>query len=183
MKYDRTLMRVKSSIWRGRTSTQHLLPCTLEGNQKHIMFDAASILRSSSIGMIVIGAVTFLACSIIAAPYGRYSTARGWGFLVPAKLSWFIMESPNLLMPPLIYGYFGSPDCFNSRPNTVLLGMFLMHYFHRSIIYPLFRVNGRHHKATPVTVTILAFSYCSWNGFNQALALLVVNIYPWVVYS
>ena len=143
-----------------------------------IMYDAASVLRSSSFCMIIAGALTFIACSIIAAPYGRYNTAKGWGFLVPAKLSWFLMESPNLWMPPLVYGYIGSADRFNSRPNMFLLGMFLLHYFHRSIIYPIFRVDGRRHEPTPLSVTLLAFCYCSWNSYNQAVALLVVTEYP-----
>ena len=142
------------------------------------MFDAVNALQSSSVSMIIIGAVTFIACSIITAPYGRYSTDKGWGFLVPAKFSWFLMESPNLWIPPIIYFLFGSADCMNSRPNKVLLGMFFTHYFHRSIIYPLFRLSGRHHQPTPVSVTLLAFSYCTWNSATQALSLLVVNAYP-----
>ena len=32
----------------------------------------------------------------MAAPYGRYSTAQGWGPLVNARLAWVLMESPNL---------------------------------------------------------------------------------------
>ena len=142
------------------------------------MFDATIALRSSSISMVVVGAVTFIACSIITAPYGRYSTDKGWGFLVPAKLSWFLMESPNLWMPVIIYYYLGSTECFASRPNNILLIMFMTHYFHRSIIYPIFRLSGRHHQPTPVSVTLLAFLYCTWNSFTQALALLVVTIYP-----
>ena len=145
---------------------------------KCIMYDAAAVLRSSSICMIVAGATTFIACSIIAAPYGRYNTAKGWGFLVPAKLSWFLMESPNLWMPPLVYGCIGSADRLNSKQNKFLLGMFLLHYFQRSIIYPIFRVNGLRHEPTPVSVTLLAFCYCCWNSFNQAVALLVVTVYP-----
>ena len=142
------------------------------------MFDAISTLRSSSILMIVIGAVTFIACSVITAPYGRYSTDKGWGFLIPAKLSWFLMESPNLWMPVIIFNYFGSSDCFASIANKILLTMFIIHYIQRSIIYPVFRVCGKHHQPTPVSVTLLAFLYCTWNAFNQSLALLVVTVYP-----
>lgn len=142
------------------------------------MFDSVGALQSSSVSMIVIGAITFIACSIITAPYGRYSTDKGWGFLVPAKLSWCLMESPNLWIPPLIYSFLGSDTCLASRPNKVLLGMFLTHYFHRSIIYPVFRLSGRHHQPIPVSVMLLAFSYCTWNGCTQALSLLVVNVYP-----
>jgi len=132
----------------------------------------------SSISMIIIGTITFIACTFITAPYGRYSTDKGWGFLLPSKLSWFLMESPNLWLPPIIYSYMGSIECFSSGPNKILLGMFIIHYIQRSIIYPVFRISGKNHQPTPVSVTILAFTYCFWNGFTQSLSLLVVNVYP-----
>jgi hypothetical protein len=142
------------------------------------MFTAPSVLHSSSLIMVATGVITFIACGIITAPYGRYSSEKGWGFLVPAKLSWFLMESPNLWLPPLIYAYHGTSDCLRSRPNMILFGMFIIHYIHRSVIYPLFRVSGTYHQPIPVSVMLLAFSYCSWNSMTQALSLLVVNIYP-----
>lgn len=135
-------------------------------------------LSLSSIFMILIGFFTYLACNIITAPYGRYSTDRGWGFLVPAKLSWFFMESPNLWIPLIVYRYLGTKKCCDGLPNKVLTGMFIMHYIQRSIIYPVFRLKGTHHQPIPISISLLAYSFCSWNGTNQALSLLVVHSYP-----
>lgn len=132
----------------------------------------------SSVFMIIVGFITYLACHLITAPYGRYSTDQGWGLLVPAKLSWFFMESPNLWIPALVYSYLGTTKCCDGLANKILTGMFIMHYIQRSIIYPVFRLKGTHHQPTPISISLLAFSFCSWNGTNQALSLLVVHSYP-----
>jgi hypothetical protein len=136
--------------------------------------------------MIATGVVTFFFTLFVkTAPYGRYSTDKGWGPLVPAKLAWFIMESPNLFMPWLIaHFYLGHYSKLitvvtdTRLANGPLLLFYLFHYIHRDIIYPFVRINGAHHKPMPASVMMLAFAYCLWNGAVQSLALLVVHHYP-----
>ena len=143
--------------------------------------DLLSFLGWSMLGTAVF---TFFLTSQITAPYGKFQASKGWGMLVPARLSWFIMESPNLFMPMVIsYVYLGNWNSCYQRlqlhpANMCLFAMYQFHYIHRSIIYPLFRINGACHKPMPVSVMLMAFSYCMWNGALQSLALLEVVQYP-----
>ena len=128
--------------------------------------------------MIATGFVTFIVTLFISAPYGRYQATKGWGWLIPPQIAWMLMESPNLFMPFIIsFLYLGSWDGGYRRltvSNGFLFGMYQFHYIHRSIIYPLFRINTSHHKAMPISVMFMAFAYCIWNGALQSLSLLVV---------
>ena len=94
------------------------------------------------------------------APYGRYSTGKGWGPLINAKLAWVLMESPTIWVS-LIFGAGSSGrvtfdvdtpsidlwasaaphPCMKSLPNLILLAMFNFHYINRSFIFPL-RMRG-----------------------------------------
>lgn len=126
--------------------------------------------------MIITGGITYVACTYITAPYGRHVEKKGWGVMVPARLSWFFMESPNLWIPLYHYrnGQFHSFSC----AKWILLGLFLIHYIHRSILYPFFRVNGKYHQPLPISVPLLAFGYCSWNAVQQVLSLTSGQSYP-----
>ena len=72
---------------------------------------AETWLNVLSWGMILLSVVTFVLCTYIQAPYGRYTTAKGWGVQIPAKFSWFLMECPNLVLPAIVYIHYGSPAC------------------------------------------------------------------------
>ena len=126
--------------------------------------------------MVVTGFVTFGTTLLIKAPYGRYSTDKGWGVLLPARLSWFLMESPNLWVTMIVGLHFSNPQCTASTANMVLVGMFVLHYTNRAVLYPL-RMR-RDASPMPISVTALAFLYCCWNGTLQALSLIVVNPLP-----
>lgn len=141
-------------------------------------------LEVSSWGMVVIGAVTLIATLFITAPYGKFSKPTGWGVRLPARVTWMIMESPNIWIPFLLLQIIPANNALHSavqwqdvydlksHPNTVLLIMFLSHYIHRSLIFPLLLAQG---NPMPISVMFLAFGYCSWNGFNQAVSLLFIN--------
>ena len=129
----------------------------------------------SSVAMIVTGLVTFVACMLISAPYGRYTTSKGWGVQIPAKLAWILMESPNLWMPIVIYVYLSSQFII-TLPSCVLLCMFVSHYVNRTIIYPLRMPTDC--SEMPISVAWLAFTYCTWNSCTQVLSLCVVTSYP-----
>lgn len=141
-------------------------------------------LRMLGWSMVFTAMFTFGLTSCIAAPYGKFMASKGWGMLIPARLAWFVMESPNLFMPMIVsHGYLGSWDAGYQRlqhqhANRWLFTMYQLHYIHRSIIYPLFRINGICHKPMPLSVMLMAFSYCIWNGALQSLSLLVVVRYP-----
>jgi hypothetical protein len=141
-----------------------------------MFFNENTVLNSLSYSMIATGAVTYVACTYITAPYGRHVEKKGWGVMVPARLSWFVMESPNLSIPLYMYSR-GLLDDFSSV-KWILLSLFLMHYVQRSVVYPLFRVSGKYHQPLPISVPFLAFCYCSWNAVTQVLSLIFSGNYP-----
>ncbi len=135
-------------------------------------------LELSTWTMLITGLVTFVATLFISAPYGRYNDSKGWGFLIPARLAWIVMETPNVWIPLFFLFYWKNfCDAFHQSPvNKCLLGFFLCHYVHRSLVYP-FQKSAKD-APMPITVMMLAFFFCSWNGLQQSLALLNVHHYP-----
>ena len=128
------------------------------------------------IGMIVTSVLTFFATLFIAAPYGRFVTqSQAWGPQVPAKISWFLMESPNVWWSLAGLLSIGRQECLASTPNLVLLLCFTLHYINRSFIYPL-RI--RNPKPMPLSVPVMAFTFCSVNGYLQTRWLTSVHVYP-----
>lgn len=124
--------------------------------------------------MLVSAVLTFLGLSYFAAPYGKYSASKGFGPLVPAQLAWAFMECPNLWVSALVWFYrrnLGGAAIDNTM-NQVALFCFLLHYTNRSIIYPL-RMSASKTTPMPLSVMMAALVFCTWNGLNQALSLVV----------
>ena len=133
-----------------------------------------ALLHWLSVAMLVTALLTFVATSFIAAPYGRYSTSRGWGALLPAGAAWAVMESPNLWVPLLVHRLYGS-RVLGHLPNMLLLSMFYVHYVNRAVLYPLRVSRG---NPMPLSVCALASGFCCWNALIQSLHLIVVKEYP-----
>lgn len=134
----------------------------------------------SAWAMIATGIATVIATSLITAPYGKFMQSKGWGIMIPAKIAWLIMESPNVWMLIVLSASLPKSEVQSSLlrsslPHQVFAGLFLLHYIHRDIIFPLFLSRG---NPMPFTVMFLAFSYCSWNSFNQFMYLLFFMNYP-----
>ena len=125
--------------------------------------------------MIIAAVGTFLGLSFFAAPYGKYSSTKGWGPLVPAQIAWSVMESPNLWISIIVYfyrHYLSVGSAIDNLPNKIAMFCFLLHYINRSIIYPL-RMSSNKATQMPASVMLAAFVFCSWNGFNQSAALIL----------
>lgn len=59
--------------------------------------------------------------------YGRYHSASGW--VVPAKVAWFLQELPAFLCPLLLLVL--TSHEVSTAGMYILVGMFGLHYFHR----------------------------------------------------
>lgn len=120
--------------------------------------------------MFLVGAI---AAVRYAASAGRVSGYGGrWadgvvGATVSSRAGWLVMESPAFVVPLLIAGVAPRPDAFRHLPNRVALGLLLLHYFHRSFVFPL------RHRGSPMAVVNVFFAacFCAGNGAAQAAAL------------
>ena len=109
---------------------------------------------------ILIALIVHVTMFYVTAPFGRH-TSEKWGLLIDNKLGWLLMELPSLL----IMAYY---LCWGSRSFSsyawVLFGLWILHYFHRSLIYPL-RI-----KATPKKMPLMiAMSAILFNLVNASL--------------
>lgn len=144
---------------------------------KTISMDEAAFVRFSAWTMIALAILVFVATlGFISAPYGRYGATSTSsllsGFKLPAKLSWFIMESPTLWACFSFY-YFGLITCQKHVP-IILYSFFIIHYTHRAVIFPYRMKAG---APMPLFVMMSALFYCSWNGLMQAVYFLRVATY------
>jgi len=129
-------------------------------------------------------AVAWLYLAIVAiqsyffpAPYGKFTSSSGLSGLnsltkvqVPASLGWFIQEVPSFLVSfsALIHLY-----QLGMMFKLFLLAPYILHYFNRSIIFPVQLKNG---KPTPVLTVMAAFMFCLYNGLMQSQALILKDM-------
>jgi 3-oxo-5-alpha-steroid 4-dehydrogenase 1 len=95
----------------------------------------------------------------VAAPYGRH-VKSSWGPMLNNRLGWILMEivSPMAL---LYWMLSGNPAA--SPALYVLAGLWVLHYFNRSIIFPLrLHTTG---KRIPLAIVLSAVFFNSVNGF------------------
>ncbi len=92
------------------------------------------------------------------APYGRFSS-KNWGPMISNKLGWLLMEATVMVsfaawMPIKDYNW--------STPASIMIGLFFIHYIHRSLIYPfMIRTKG---KKMPVVIMLSAMLFNAVNG-------------------
>lgn len=92
-------------------------------------------------------------------PYGKHISSK-WGPLIDNKLGWVLQEIPS----PIVLTFF----FFSSGTQKPLLAyllwlLWVLHYFYRSIIFPLrTRTSG---KKIPLLIVFFAICFNSVNGF------------------
>ena len=110
---------------------------------------------------IALGLTTFLYLiySKKRAPYGRH-IKKNHGTLIDNSLGWFIMELPALIIMPVL-----SLKNINNPYVLLIVSIWFIHYFQRSIIFPL-RINTKK-KRIPISIVLSAFTFNTVNGlFN-----------------
>jgi len=126
---------------------------------------------------------------------------RHWlGPLIPTKWSWVFFESPCCIWVIICLWdyyshYYYHPNHQQNLPiyNQILLGWFFFHYLYRSIWYPLIMMRAATTTTTtttttksndsqkksggmPLGVVLIAWSYCSVNGYLQSRNLTKFRI-------
>ena len=111
---------------------------------------------------IALAAVTVVAVVFVKAPYGRHFR-EGWGPSVPSRVGWIVMEMPAVAL--FIYLCSIGDHGMETVP-LVLLGIWQIHYVHRTLIFP-FRMRAKG-KRMPVLVVVMAFVFQLLNVYINA---------------
>ena len=114
-------------------------------------------------GWIAIGILSFPFILKYDAPYGRH-TSNKWGPLVDNKFAWIIMELPALIVFPILV--FTSENTVSAITKVFIL-LWLLHYFNRTIIFPL-RIKTKK-KKMPLIIAFLAFIFNIINGLVNGI--------------
>jgi len=107
------------------------------------------------------------------APYGRHSNSK-WGKLVDNRMGWMLME----MVSPIIFAYlFLTGTTEKSSVMWFFFGLWMLHYFNRSIIFPLrIRTKG---KKIPLFIVVLSIFFNSGNGYINGFYLgSLSEMYP-----
>ena len=117
-----------------------------------------------TLGMAALAAVVFVILYFVTAGYGQFRTKQ-WGWSIDNKLAWVLMEAPAFLTMLGIWYWSGCPT---AAPQVVLMGLFLLHYFQRSFVFPLL-MTGK--SRMPVTIMLSGVTFNVINGIMQGGAL------------
>lgn len=154
----------------------------------------ATVLNRGGTLQISLAILTFVFLRFVMnAPYGRHALPSWSSFSIPSRLSWMLQEMPTVLnvvyfllieYPRLMRCEYAaeladppSSRCCTTYSTCLMEGfshlhigllLFVMHYIHRSFIFPLYIPSTAH--PVPLQVTWSATLYCLFNGRLQLLA-------------
>jgi 3-oxo-5-alpha-steroid 4-dehydrogenase 1 len=114
--------------------------------------------------MAVMAVIVFVALFYFKAGYGYLSTSK-WGPKISNKAAWVIMEAPAfifLLYYTLRFAASGV-ETGNSRIVLyIMAGLFLLHYFQRSFIFP-FLMRGK--SKMPIAIMLMGMTFNTLNAY------------------
>ncbi|KAL3839435.1 hypothetical protein ACJIZ3_024026 [Penstemon smallii] len=123
----------------------------------------------SLLSLFLITPPTILSLLFLTAPYGKHHRS-GWGPTISPPLAWCLMESPTVWLSLLLFPH--GKNSHNPRA-LILISFFLIHYIHRTFIYPfklfLKSPNQKTQKpGFPISVALMAFGFNLLNSYLQA---------------
>ncbi len=111
------------------------------------------------------------------APYGKFNKSMDFVPLLSKKISWkwsfAISESPALLVPLIVTVYYHE---YLDPLYLLFLGLYELHYIHRLILYPFFRV--RSNTPSTVIIALMSFLFQSINGYLMSKFALFLDYDP-----
>jgi hypothetical protein len=115
---------------------------------------------------ISLAAIVSIALVFVSAPYGRHFRP-GWGASLPARWGWMIMEFPAWVV-------IGSVVLSQAKTipltTTLLLALWLTHYFYRVFIYPFLLTSPN--KPFPLLLVGFAIAFNVLNASANGLGLV-----------
>lgn len=104
-----------------------------------------------------------------AAPTGKFNTGvLAVKLTLPVNVAWWTMEQPSFLVPVVMLTEYVRRGHQINAPGPFFLGMFIVHYFQRSLIYPWLSRGSPY----PVHAWASAMLFTVANGTMQSLDLL-----------
>lgn len=85
---------------------------------------------------------------------------KGWGITLKAKIGWFMMEFPSLAIIIVLF-FVGNKK--TNLPAIIFLIFWVIHYFHRSMVYPFMMKGGN--KKFPVLILVFALIFNFINSY------------------
>lgn len=111
-------------------------------------------------GMAGMALMVFVSLYFVTAGYGQFRTKQ-WGWSISNKAAWVLMEIPVFIVMLVIWWL--SPLKW-ALPQLVLFGLFELHYFQRSLIFP-FLLKGN--SKMPVAIMLMGVLFNVINGLLQ----------------
>ena len=93
------------------------------------------------------------------------------GFGINAKLGWILQELPALILPT---AFFWETRHETNITQQLLLGMFILHYVQRALVFPMFMRQG---TSIPFLIFLSAFGFCFFNGSFQSHCIIYLGHY------
>lgn len=111
-------------------------------------------------GMLTMAVVVFVSLYFVTAGYGQFRT-RQWGWSINNKIAWTLMEAPVFFVMLIIWM---SSTLQWTLPQLVLFGLFQLHYFQRSFVFP-WLMTGK--SRMPVAIMLMGITFNVINGVMQ----------------
>lgn len=110
--------------------------------------------------MLALAIIVFISLYFVTAGYGQFRT-RQWGWSINNKVGWALMEAPVFLVMLAVWSTSGWSLHI---PELILLGLFLIHYFQRSFVFP-WLMKGK--SRMPVSIMLMGIVFNVINGIMQ----------------
>jgi len=110
--------------------------------------------------MIAAAVIVFVVLFFVDAGYGKFTSSK-WGYAIPNKLGWVLMETPVVVILLLFWA-------FSDRTTLLVPVLFLLfmsiHYIHRAFIFP-FLLRGK--SKMPLSIMFMGVFFNIANAFMQ----------------
>lgn len=126
----------------------------------------ADLHRMLTLATFALAGAVFWILGKTTAPYGRHQRS-GWGPSMPVRLGWVLMEAPSVFL--FAWVFFAGPRSHQLVP-LLLLGLWQLHYVHRTLIYPM-TMRGTTGKRMALAVVLSGFSFNVLNSYLNARSL------------
>ena len=116
------------------------------------------------LGMAVMAVIVFVALFFFKAGYGYLSTSD-WGPKISNKTAWVLMEAPAfifLLYYTLKFALSGAETGNSKTVLYIMAGLYLLHYFQRSFIFPLM-MRGK--STMPIAIMLMGLVFNTLNAY------------------